>query len=73
MAIGVQAGDAPDCDGWTLDRLTLEPTEALRARYLGAADGAVYLIRPDQHVAARWDHFDAGEVAAALARATGRG
>ena len=51
----------------------LEPTEALRARYLGAADGAVYLIRPDQHVAARWDNFDAGEVAAALARATGRG
>jgi 3-(3-hydroxy-phenyl)propionate hydroxylase len=35
-----------------------------------SAPGTVYLIRPDQHVAARWRAFDASRVRAALARAT---
>jgi 3-(3-hydroxy-phenyl)propionate hydroxylase len=35
-----------------------------------AGTGAVYLVRPDQHVVARWRTFDAGQVRAALARAT---
>jgi 3-(3-hydroxy-phenyl)propionate hydroxylase len=34
--------------------------------------GTVYLIRPDQHVCARWRSFDAAKVRAALARATGQ-
>ncbi len=37
-------------------------------RYDGAP-GAVYLIRPDQHVAARWRAFDAGKIERAIARA----
>ena len=37
-----------------------------------AADGAVYLIRPDQHVAARWRDFDKAKIQQALARATGQ-
>ena len=40
----------------------------LTARY-DATPGTVYLIRPDQHVAARWRQFDAQQVAAALRRA----
>jgi len=44
---------------------------ALRERYLGRAEQAVYLIRPDQHVAARWPAYDAAAVTAALAAATG--
>jgi 3-(3-hydroxy-phenyl)propionate hydroxylase len=47
----------------------LEATPELQVRYLGAAPGAVYLIRPDQHVAARWSSFDADAVSAALAQA----
>lgn len=38
-----------------------------RARYLGAADGALYLIRPDQIVAARWRSGDARTINAAIA------
>lgn len=46
------------------DARVIEPalTEVLRARYLGDAATAVYLIRPDQIVAARWIKADAAEV-----------
>jgi len=40
----------------------------LAERY-NAQPGTVYLIRPDQHVAARWRRFDAGKVQDALRRA----
>jgi 3-(3-hydroxy-phenyl)propionate hydroxylase len=38
-------------------------------RRYDARTGTVYLIRPDQHVAARWRRFDAAALQAALARA----
>ena len=47
-----------------------DPTGVLAARY-DARPGTLYLIRPDQHIAARWRQFDARAMAAALARATG--
>jgi len=40
----------------------------LAARYDGQR-GTTYLIRPDQHVAARWRDFDAAKIERALARA----
>ena len=48
-------------------------TGALAERYLGTAASAVYLIRPDQHVAARWESFDAAAVQDALRIACGKG
>jgi 3-(3-hydroxy-phenyl)propionate hydroxylase len=50
----------------------LEDAEGLLARRFDARPGTAYLIRPDQHVAARWRRFDAAAVRAALARATGQ-
>jgi 3-(3-hydroxy-phenyl)propionate hydroxylase len=37
-----------------------------RARYGVAASGAAYLLRPDQHVCARWLTLDAGRLRAAM-------
>jgi 3-(3-hydroxy-phenyl)propionate hydroxylase len=39
---------------------------------LDATPGAVYLLRPDQHLCARWRKYDAAKVAAARDRAMGR-
>jgi len=55
-----------------IDRLALDPTPEITDRYLGDAAGAVYLIRPDQHVAARWPAYDEPAVKAALKRAIGK-
>ncbi len=49
------------------------PSPLLAERYLGAHAQAVYLIRPDQHVAARWATLDADAIATALQNAIGRG
>jgi 3-(3-hydroxy-phenyl)propionate hydroxylase len=43
----------------------------VRQRYDGAP-GTAYLLRPDQHVAARWHNVDTTAVREALARAQGR-
>ena len=45
--------------------------KGLATRRYDARPATCYLIRPDQHVAARWRHFDAAAVRAALARAIG--
>jgi 3-(3-hydroxy-phenyl)propionate hydroxylase len=45
----------------------------LRSRYLGDAGAAVYLMRPDQHVAARWTTLDWAKIETALNRAIGKG
>jgi len=52
--------DLADVDGLVMERLDATP-------------GAAYLLRPDQHLCARWRHTDAGKIAAARNRAMGRG
>lgn len=64
----VIAQDAPDLAG--IDGLRIvhipAPTPALATRYLGQCPSAVYLIRPDQHVVARWPDAGAGQIISAL-------
>jgi 3-(3-hydroxy-phenyl)propionate hydroxylase len=71
--------DAPDKikeGGVTATRLAVsasdDPTGALTERYLGKAKSGIYLIRPDQHVAARWPALDEAEIRVALRRATAK-
>jgi 3-(3-hydroxy-phenyl)propionate hydroxylase len=45
------------------------PTEGLAAQRYDAKPGTAYLLRPDQHVAARWRQLDAGALRRAVARA----
>jgi 3-(3-hydroxy-phenyl)propionate hydroxylase len=49
----------------------LEDVEGLFATRYDARPGTLYLLRPDQHVCARWRYVDAQAVRAAVARATG--
>ena len=76
LTIDADAPDTLDCGGIAVERLALsaadDPSGAFGERYLGSARSAVYLIRPDQHVAARWTAFDESAVASAVVRATGR-
>jgi 3-(3-hydroxy-phenyl)propionate hydroxylase len=46
-------------------------TQGLVAQRYDATPGTAYLLRPDQHVVARWRHLDIGKLQAALARALG--
>ncbi|WP_107989975.1 FAD-dependent oxidoreductase [Breoghania corrubedonensis] len=48
-----------------------DETGQFRRRF-DATPGATYVIRPDQHLAARFRHFEAQKVADAIARAKGR-
>jgi 3-(3-hydroxy-phenyl)propionate hydroxylase len=72
MTINADAPDSLVAQGVTVPRLALSATPELTARYLGQAPAAVYLVRPDQHVAARWDRYDEAAVTAALGRAMGK-
>ena len=57
---GKPAGDVP----------VLEDPRGIAAQRYDAKPGTVYLLRPDQHVAARWRTLDPARVKAAVARAT---
>ncbi len=46
--------------------------DGLLAARFDARPGTTYLLRPDQHVAARWREFDPMRVKAAWRRATGQ-
>jgi len=54
----------------SVDGLLVLEEDGLVTQRFDARPGTIYLLRPDQHVCARWRSFDLGKVQAALARAT---
>jgi 3-(3-hydroxy-phenyl)propionate hydroxylase len=72
MGVGADVPRRLDVEGVAVEGLALGDEPTLSRRYLGDAASAVYLFRPDQHVAARWRVYDEGKVRAALRRAIGR-
>lgn len=78
LAINVPAPDLAEVLGIPVAQIALDtayddPTGALRHRYLGQSATALYLIRPDQHVAARWPAADTEDIRKALETAIGKG
>jgi 3-(3-hydroxy-phenyl)propionate hydroxylase len=72
-ATGKNGGRPPAVDGIALTVIgedLLDPTGLFMQR-LDATPGAAYLVRPDQHLCARWRQFEAGAVARAHRRALG--
>ena len=69
--IGVQAVVVAKTGAAPHGLLTLLDTQGSIAQRYDLQPGTCYLLRPDQHVAARWRSFDAARVRAAVARATG--
>ena len=75
LAIEAEAPEHMDVEGIAVETLHIgtsgTPSPQIVERYLGEAPCAVYLIRPDQHVAARWPDFDGEAVKAAVRKACG--
>lgn len=72
LAIGAKAETNLSACGIDIEtiHLTAKENPVLAARYLGDAASAIYLMRPDQHVAARWLAYDKDAVLNALKTAT---
>lgn len=71
LAINMDVPDNLEFDDINIKTVSLTSTPQLAERYLGEADCALYLIRPDQHIAARWQEFDQTAIGNALRKATG--
>ena len=74
LLIGADGPEALSEAGVDVEVLRLDPAKRpeLVSRYLGERRAAVYLLRPDQHVAARWPDHDEDALRAALRRAIGK-
>ncbi|WP_299147205.1 FAD-dependent oxidoreductase [uncultured Tateyamaria sp.] len=78
LSLDVDAPQIEEVDGVPIHHVSLDlsvddPNDMVRARYLGDAPYAIYLLRPDQHVAARWNTAGADDIRAALRIALGKG
>lgn len=77
LAINLDIPETLDVSGIVVEAIKLDTKGDqdgfITDRYLGDADQALYLIRPDQHVAARWTQYSEDAIRKAVNRATGRG
>ena len=78
MALGMDAPEVAEVDGVPLHPLRIDPEVddpqgMVRDRYLGDAPAGVYLLRPDQHIVARWRAPTHGDIVSAVRTALGKG
>ena len=66
------AGAQCDLSAMPAELAVVRDSEGCLAKRYDAQPGTAYLIRPDQHIAARWRAVNTDAVAAAVNRATGR-
>lgn len=72
LGLGVAVPDQSEDDGLPVCGRTVVAKDigpALAQRFLGEETQMVYLLRPDQHVVARWTEYDPKAISAALKRA----
>jgi 3-(3-hydroxy-phenyl)propionate hydroxylase len=71
---GANGGHPPPIDGipMTVVGEDVFDRDGLFTQRLDATPGSTYLVRPDQHLCARWRAFDAGALAGARRRALAR-
>ena len=72
MGLGIDLPEKFGAHGLAVKCFNAPLNTALKERYLGDTPSAVYLIRPDQHVAGRWENFDTDAISNAIARAIGK-
>jgi len=76
MTLNTNAPSSQEIEGIEIAQIALsvtsETNKTLGERFLGTAESAVYLIRPDQHIVARWPDYDAVRVQMAVATALGK-
>ncbi|MCF6305672.1 MAG: FAD-dependent oxidoreductase, partial [Rhodobacteraceae bacterium] len=70
LAIGLQVDPVDE-----VEVLHIDPSASpeFTARYLGDQPCAIYLLRPDQHIAARWLEYNPKAIENALKTAIGKG
>lgn len=76
LGIGAEVPEKLLIDGIEITGVSIATSAAgqeLKDRYLGDETSAVYLIRPDQHVASRWTGYDRTAVENAFTIALGKG
>ncbi|MEM6371185.1 MAG: FAD-dependent oxidoreductase [Pseudomonadota bacterium] len=77
LSIFADVPDISDVDGVPIHHVAVKGTDdclgMVRARYLGVAPHAIYLVRPDQHVVARWQDATVHDIETALRAALGKG
>ncbi|MEM9756323.1 MAG: FAD-dependent oxidoreductase, partial [Pseudomonadota bacterium] len=66
LGVGFDVPERLDAQGVAVRGLTVAPTAMLRDRLVGGAECGVLLVRPDQHIAARWRKLDLAAIRAAV-------